>query len=335
MGSKLSLESELDKGSVFSFMLELKAFQSTEQSRGNNLEKGKEVLEIPASEDRSGFLDVSQFRTNPVKIMIAEDNEVNMELTEIIIKDVFDLLSEGSDSDSPVKIIKAVNGKEAVEQYMKESPEIVFLDIQMPFKNGYQVTQKIRANESSPLKPYIIALTAAAVKGEREKCLQTGMDEYLTKPVVNEAIKCVLKDYLIQIHSEMPPLVGQEKHRLSDKEVSRKQTDKLLHFNSEQLRAVFKDDEKMYTHILTIGKKSLIEDVEKLTGYFLKGEITGVKKTAHKIKGVALNLRCEKLQQQAEQLEKAAGDNTSIESLRPLYQSVIEEIRLLEKLLRH
>ncbi len=76
------------------------------------------------------------------------------------------------------------NGEEAVSLYKKESFDLILMDVQMPLLNGYEATQQIRIIEKDTGKHTpIIGLTANAMKGDREKCLEAGMDDYVSKPV--------------------------------------------------------------------------------------------------------------------------------------------------------
>ena len=126
---------------------------------------------------------------NHYKIMIAEDNKINMMLVSTIISYLLPCSS----------IIKANNGLEAVTLYSETKPDFLFMDIQMPELNGYEATQEIRKIESMTGNHIpIIALTAGTVKGEEERCRQSGMDDYISKPVVEDTISKVLKARLIK-----------------------------------------------------------------------------------------------------------------------------------------
>jgi CheY-like chemotaxis protein len=87
-------------------------------------------------------------------------------------------------------LVEALNGSEAVEKFHSEFPDIIFMDIQMPEKNGYEATVEIRkiTNFNVP----IIALTAGIVLGEKEKCLKYGMNDYLSKPIINNELEQIL-----------------------------------------------------------------------------------------------------------------------------------------------
>ncbi|AOP33015.1 hypothetical protein A0128_03525 [Leptospira tipperaryensis] len=118
-----------------------------------------------------------------VKILIAEDNPVNMLLTKSIIARIL----------PAAKIVEAGNGLEAVEQNLKSMPDLIFMDIQMPEMNGYEAALAIRGLEMERRVP-IIALTAGIVSGEREKCIEAGMDDYVSKPAVQaDFTKVILK----------------------------------------------------------------------------------------------------------------------------------------------
>lgn len=118
-------------------------------------------------------------------VLVVEDNSINMLLTRTIIK-----------KNAPnARIVEAANGKEAVELFKQQSPDIVLMDIQMPEMDGYEATKEIRLLHSTTHIP-IIALTAGNVKGEREKCLAAGMDDFVVKPIVEQNILAVFYNWL-------------------------------------------------------------------------------------------------------------------------------------------
>ncbi len=121
------------------------------------------------------------------KVLIAEDNKTNMMFTRIIVGKLF---------DNP-RIIEAVNGIEAISNYEEHFPDLVLMDLQMPEMDGDVATEKIRELERSwNLKHVpIIALTANAIHGVKEKCLEIGFDEYLSKPLNKEDLKEIVGKY--------------------------------------------------------------------------------------------------------------------------------------------
>lgn len=118
-----------------------------------------------------------------ISVLIAEDHMINMLLVKSMLAKI----------NPDIKIIEAANGLKAIEQYKINHPDLVLMDIQMPEMNGYEATKTIRKlSDSTP----IIALTAGTVKGEREKCLDAGMNDYLTKPVIRETLEAALQRWL-------------------------------------------------------------------------------------------------------------------------------------------
>ena len=169
MGATLRLESRVNQGSRFFFELTLpwidkEPLASLEESAD---EKNEQVQ--PGSAKK--------------KVLVVEDNEVNREFAASALN----LIDEG------LEIIHADNGKMAVEKFLSLKPDLIFMDIRLPDKDGYEITGMIRKlNAQVP----VIALTAKAVKGERERCIAAGMNDYLTKPVSIDQIRDVIEKYL-------------------------------------------------------------------------------------------------------------------------------------------
>lgn len=118
-----------------------------------------------------------------MKVLIAEDNQVNMLLARTIVERAV----------PDVTVIESWDGKQAVSDCMIHQPDLILMDIQMPVMNGYEATAMIRAQYSTTLP--IIALTAGNVKGERERCLAAGMNDFLAKPFVEASILTLLKKW--------------------------------------------------------------------------------------------------------------------------------------------
>lgn len=94
-------------------------------------------------------------------------------------------------------IIEAINGKNAVERYVEYSPDIILMDVQMPIMGGIEATIEIRKLDMKLGKHTpIIALTANTITEEREKCLNVGMDEFLSKPIATHKLAEFLNYFL-------------------------------------------------------------------------------------------------------------------------------------------
>ncbi|MCF6128996.1 PAS domain S-box protein [Flavobacterium sp. AS60] len=167
MDSKLELGSEYGEGSEFSFVLEVDF--SNQQSNDKN---SKTVSKTTSSET---------IVTNEEKIIfIVEDNKINMLLAKTLMKQIL----------PNAQIFELENGKESLEKIQTVIPDLILMDIQMPIMNGYDATVEIRKIPEAEKIP-IIALTAGTIVGEKEKCIQHGMNDYIPKPID--------KDFLIKI----------------------------------------------------------------------------------------------------------------------------------------
>lgn len=120
-------------------------------------------------------------------IIIAEDNAINMLLARTIVKKI-----------APnARIFEATNGVEALNIYQEVGIDIILMDVQMPDMNGYIATKEIRSIPRLKQVP-IIALTAGNVKGEREKCISSGMNDFISKPFAATTIAQCLKNWLTE-----------------------------------------------------------------------------------------------------------------------------------------
>ena len=123
------------------------------------------------------------YETGKSKILCVDDNEANLKLID-------ELLSEYN-----VDRVLAVNGKKAVEAFEKDNFDLIFMDVQMPEMDGVEATRHIRKIKSKKNRTPIVALTAHAMKGEKEKLLNSGMDDYLTKPISQEQLETTIKKW--------------------------------------------------------------------------------------------------------------------------------------------
>ena len=140
----------------------------------------------PDADKREEQKDVSEKSIKGLHILLAEDNELNMEITEFVLQ------NEGAD------LTKAWDGQEAVELFRNSEPgefDVILMDIMMPVMNGYEATKMIRSLDREDAKTIpIIAMTANAFTEDRIKAKAAGMDEHVAKPVdVELLIKVIHK----------------------------------------------------------------------------------------------------------------------------------------------
>ncbi len=124
-------------------------------------------------------------REERVRVLVVEDNVINQNLMRLLL--------EGYGIDVAV----ASNGQEAIDIEQNDSFDLIFMDIDMPLVNGIEATQQIKKHRrDAPLFMPIIAVTALALEGDRERLLSEGLDDYLSKPLSREMLELILKKYL-------------------------------------------------------------------------------------------------------------------------------------------
>lgn len=158
MDGEIGMESVHKKGSTFWFTA--------------RLERSKREIPLPGAFDTKPSK--SKKPLKKLSILLAEDNEINQKIIQYSL------------TNSGFKVDIAKNGQEAIDRYHEGNYDLVLMDVQMPVLDGFEATAHIREIEKTALNGSvhipIIALTANAMKGDREKCLDAGMDEYLSKP---------------------------------------------------------------------------------------------------------------------------------------------------------
>jgi PAS domain S-box-containing protein len=173
MNSKLELISNYGHGSDFFFTIEL--------------EKSKHEIELSNIEnnlDAENEISSSEI-LKTTKILIVEDNNINLLLIKTLLKKIV----------PNCIIFEASNGIEGIKLFKKEQLDLILMDIQMPIKNGYETTAEIRKLKKAKNIP-IIALTAGMLLGEKEECLESGMNDYISKPIVKSNLELILHKWL-------------------------------------------------------------------------------------------------------------------------------------------
>ncbi len=119
----------------------------------------------------------------PKKVLIVEDNEDNRELVVKVLR------------NKGYEMVEAADGEEALEKAVAERPDLILLDISLPKLDGYEVAKRLKSMEEFQEIP-IIAFTAHAMKGDRERAIECGCEGYITKPINIHELPDLIKSYL-------------------------------------------------------------------------------------------------------------------------------------------
>jgi signal transduction histidine kinase/CheY-like chemotaxis protein/HAMP domain-containing protein len=312
LGGRLSLSSETDKGSVFSLVIPANIDINSIQL----LDKAYTTAHSQQSQQQaSGAVE-------PVvsgNILVAEDARPN----QILIRKLLEKYG--------LKVTIVENGAEAVEAVTKDNFDIIFMDIQMPVMNGYDAAKTLRKNG---VKTSVVALTANAMKGDDQKCLDAGFDEYMSKPIKRDKLTEVLKKYL-----------SKEKKGDSVRDKIDSAKNQINQFSqmcsdvaSDSLQEDVVECPIEWAFVMeTCGEEEIIEVI---VGCFLddvpgmlqalqqaieEGNVKDIRLYAHKVKGSALNIGARKLGEKVALVEDA-GDDGDVKTAGRLFDAVETEL---------
>ncbi|WP_163835058.1 transporter substrate-binding domain-containing protein [Spartinivicinus ruber] len=247
------------------------------------------------------------------KVLLAEDNEINQQVAQEL------LLALGLD------VVIANNGREAVEKIQQESFRLVFMDIQMPEMDGFQATEKIRSMPQFDKLP-IVAMTAHAMRRDREKCLAAGMNDHIAKPLNPDELSVMIAKWL-----KTKPII-------SNKRVSQPQLEWPEQLSSIDLAAGLSrvmQNQPLYCKILRDFINQQPANLQSLAETLANQDWEQALYLAHTMKGVAGNIGANELQDsclalekllKAEQFEQA---EQVFNQLKSHSQTLAEELSLL------
>ncbi len=237
--------------------------------------------------------------------IVAEDHEVNQQLFKAI------LVNLGCD------VVVASNGLEAVESVKEAAPDIIFMDCQMPEMNGYEASTEIRRlGFDAP----IVAVTASAIKGEREKCFASGMSDFLTKPFKKKDIDIVLSKWRGKRHEAAVEEASVEPAPNIQKEPEPDMSDI---FDFKEAVDTFLGNEQTVRKLINDYVKKVDGQIPDLSSALAADKLETGREIAHSIKGSALNLEMKQLGEAAKELEYSCRDGQS-ELSESNYKSLLE-----------
>jgi len=319
MGGEITLESEKGKGSIFLFTIEF-----------GKAKKKASIEKLPAIQINEAIKKI-----NGARILLVEDNMINQQVAvEIMAK-------------ANLTVDAVNNGKEALaimEKKQESDPnqlyDAILMDIQMPIMDGYETTREIRRLESDILKSEskhipIIAMTAHVLEVDRKKCLATGMDDFVSKPIDASHLFSTLAKWI-----EWRDVNGDKHFDISTQEVS---FEKIQNFNISLPGINVQEgllrlggDLKLYRSILKDFRQDYSDAYQSLKAALEKGDLETAWCFAHMYKGVTGNISADKLFKTFSELEDKIKNKKSkdwIFELRKLEHYFNEVLNSIDKLL--
>jgi two-component system, sensor histidine kinase and response regulator len=295
MGGRMGLESAPGQGSLFWFEIAL------------------EVASAPAAKPAEpGASDTADAQATtlagPLRILVAEDHEPNRRLVTYMLE------SLGQQAEF------AVNGLEAVAAWERSDPDVIIMDCQMPRMDGFEATREIRRREAArstdgARRVHIVALTANAVKGDSERCLAAGMDDYLSKPYTAQQLGAALNQRTAPPSREASPAETKPAPLAAVDFDPQRPAELCAELGDEGVLAIIAD-----------FLRELPETVGRLTSLVSSGPVEELARLAHSIRGIGRSIGLEKLAEHCQTLEEAAnaGDSERLAELLRALPGVVE-----------
>jgi len=249
------------------------------------------------------------FSTRTTRVLLVEDNAVNRRVATGILRKL------------NCEVTEAENGQLALDALEKHDIDVVFMDVQMPVMDGWQATACIRSRKQWAQLP-VIALTAHAMKGDEQRCLQAGMSDYITKPVRREDFEKMIEKWtckqLLQPdsnqHVAATPTSGGKDHES---------------LNIQGALENLGGDRELYVEVVEVFSKNLPTQLDQLRQACSQHDAHQLSAIAHSLKGSAANIGAEATRHLATQIEDLArdGDATKAMALVPAMESCLAELR--------
>jgi two-component system, sensor histidine kinase and response regulator len=232
-------------------------------------------------------------------VLVVDDNKLNLQVARGLLEKI------------GVSVEVANNGMEALEALRIKNFSMVFMDCQMPELDGFEATKLIRISElNTERRTPIIAMTANAMKGDREKCLAAGMDDFLSKPIDVSKLKAAIKYWLSQ-EVESNPKVDTAQKIEHDTSI----------INIAQLEGMFGDDETTIQELLVAFVTSTPQLLNQLSSAVAELDYGKISGYGHQLSGTSSSFGLNELYQLGRELEVAAKDKDQ-DKINPIHENL-------------
>ncbi|MBI3510633.1 MAG: response regulator [Bacteroidetes bacterium] len=295
-GGEISVNSKLNEGTSFHFTL---AYEKA------NCKKPESNKIYEAEKKLSGG------RTSSLRILLVEDNEMNRELMRILFQ------------KKQITIDMAEDGRIALKMLEKNKYDVILMDIKLPEMDGYEVTRRIRIINQWKNVP-VIAVTAHAIEGEKEKCLAAGMNDYVSKPVDPD-----------ELYSKIIYWTGKKRKpaKKTEKTPAKKNNFKVI--DLRYLEKITHNDKEMQQELIRIFSVNAPKMIRKMSKLAEKKKNNELGELAHKFRSGAGNIFRKEKMKMVEQLEDQCRKNSlkkNLAEIGKLRQMTLIALKELEQL---
>lgn len=310
MGGDIGVESSKNVGSKFYFTMKLEQGDKEKVVRPDSFNiGGLSSSDLARKESETNKSKMTKEARSEYKILLAEDNFINQKVA-------LRILSEAGYNSEAV-----LNGIEAVKAVEEKDFDVVLMDVQMPEMDGLTATKKIRALKTKKKNVPIIAITAHALMGDKEKCFEAGMDDYLSKPIKSDVLVEKVDKWL---DVKVEPQQGENKSQTLKKDVV---------FDFEHLEKMSAGDKEFEADLIDTYLEDVDIRYEKLITAIEESESGGVVTEAHTIKGASYSVGAKKVGDEAYGIELSGKLNdlkSALERLPKLKKAIDETKEILK-----
>jgi signal transduction histidine kinase/CheY-like chemotaxis protein len=276
MKGRIGVESIPDKGSSFQFSIPLVKQKGTQKNRNDLVQLSRQ--KIIAHKETQKILSV----------LLVEDDFINQKITSLLLE------KEG------FKVKIAENGIRAMEILKKNIFDLVLMDVEMPEMNGYDTTRKIRASRSIAENTNIpiIAMTAHAMSGIREKCLEAGMSDYISKPLNMNLFNEVIERFSFE--KVVPVSLDKEPGKRSNSEAV---------IDLEKLEMLRKEVDSRFGQVVDIFLSSLPQKMANIRNSLEQENYEDLQIYAHQLKGSSATFYAQKMVALSQKIESLAEES--------------------------
>ncbi len=279
------------------------------------------ATKLPDFHDTTCKIKISEFcfRDNDASILLVEDNLANQEVALGLLKKL------------GLKARAVSNGHEALAALGSWHYDLVLMDIQMPVMDGYETTRKIRSLDSAVMDHDvpIIAMTAHTMQGDRTKCFEAGMNDYLAKPISGNLLAKTLQKWLKKDNKAFSEPAYKEKISITERSSGKNIWNRL------ELLDRLMGDEEMLSTLINKFLQDIPQYIQAIYEAKNAKDISAIRSHAHTIKGSAANMGAEALYSLALEIEESARQENLeqctilIDSLQKHYEALKKEITIL------